>query len=199
MNPIKKKIIKVAEKEFAQKGYAGTRMDEIARIAKVNKATIYYQIGNKEALYTELLNYLVLPMIEELKARISVKDTAKEKMQTYIESFSELCMKNNILTHFIRVLLDSKIIKIKSLPFPQIIKILAGILIQGEEEGTFRKVPIFMVHLQILGVLGFYNLSSPAREQLIQLYPFIKDEGGELNHASLIQEVSKQVFLYISK
>lgn len=199
MSSIKEKIISVAEKEFAKKGFAGTRMDEIAETAKVNKATIYYQIGNKEVLYSKVLHSLADPIIEELEKRVSAETTPEKKMRVYISSFGELCTKNNLLTHFMRTLLDSEFIKIGSMPFPKIIKIIAEIIKDGEKQGVFRKVPIFMVHLQIVGTFGFFNLSAPARKQLMQLYPFIKNEGAELDLISLSEEVSEQVFSYILK
>ncbi|MCF7797190.1 MAG: TetR/AcrR family transcriptional regulator [Lentisphaeria bacterium] len=36
---------------FAQKGYAGTSMADIARAARLGKATLYYYFPNKDALY----------------------------------------------------------------------------------------------------------------------------------------------------
>ena len=38
------RIFDAATKTFAAKGFAGARMDEIARLARVNKATIYYHV-----------------------------------------------------------------------------------------------------------------------------------------------------------
>jgi len=47
-------ILEVAKDVFAEQGFAGARVDEIARRAGVNKATLYYQIGDKKALYAEV-------------------------------------------------------------------------------------------------------------------------------------------------
>ena len=49
-------ILASATKEFADKGFAGARMDGIARQATINKAMIYYHISDKEALYNTVLN-----------------------------------------------------------------------------------------------------------------------------------------------
>ena len=43
----KERILNVAEKIFADKGFDGARVDEIAQRAKVNKALIYYYYKNK--------------------------------------------------------------------------------------------------------------------------------------------------------
>lgn len=52
MNPVdaKTRILNVAAKLFAEKGFDGARVDEIARKAKVNKALIYYYFKNKEEI-----------------------------------------------------------------------------------------------------------------------------------------------------
>jgi TetR/AcrR family transcriptional regulator len=41
--------------EFAEKGFAGARVDEIAQRAGVNKQLVYHYFGNKDELYREAL------------------------------------------------------------------------------------------------------------------------------------------------
>jgi AcrR family transcriptional regulator len=50
-------IIEVASSEFADKGYAGARVDEIAARMSTTKRMIYYYFGNKEQLYVEVLEH----------------------------------------------------------------------------------------------------------------------------------------------
>lgn len=49
------KIVEAAAQEFAAKGFAGARMDGIARRAKVNKQLLYHYFANKEALFDEIV------------------------------------------------------------------------------------------------------------------------------------------------
>jgi TetR/AcrR family transcriptional regulator len=44
-----------AFKEFAAKGFAGARVDTIARRASINKRMLYHYFGDKEALFREVL------------------------------------------------------------------------------------------------------------------------------------------------
>jgi len=44
------RIISAAMAVFSRDGFNGARVDEIAREAGVNKATLYYHVGDKEAL-----------------------------------------------------------------------------------------------------------------------------------------------------
>lgn len=48
-------ILAAAEEEFADKGLAGARVDEIAEASGVNKQMIYYYYGSKEDLYLAVL------------------------------------------------------------------------------------------------------------------------------------------------
>ncbi|MBV8772920.1 MAG: TetR/AcrR family transcriptional regulator [Deltaproteobacteria bacterium] len=51
----RERILKAALAEFAAHGLAGTRCDDIARRARVNKRMLFYCFGCKEELYREIL------------------------------------------------------------------------------------------------------------------------------------------------
>src|ERR1700676_3685868 len=61
-----RRIVVAARKVFAQKGLAGARMDEIARVAPANKALPYYYFRNKQ----ELHRFVLETMIAQLCARV---------------------------------------------------------------------------------------------------------------------------------
>ncbi|HQY10473.1 MAG: TetR family transcriptional regulator [Leptothrix sp. (in: Bacteria)] len=48
-------ILEVATREFAEKGLAGARIDEIAEATRTSKRMIYYYFGSKEGLYIRVL------------------------------------------------------------------------------------------------------------------------------------------------
>ncbi len=48
-------LLEVAKKEFARSGLHGSRVDKIAKTAKINKQLIYYYFGAKENLYLAVL------------------------------------------------------------------------------------------------------------------------------------------------
>jgi TetR/AcrR family transcriptional regulator len=50
-------IMAAAVAEFAEKGYDGARVDEIAMHAGVNKNLLYHHFGSKDALFTAVLEY----------------------------------------------------------------------------------------------------------------------------------------------
>eukprot|EP01030_Chromulinospumella_sphaerica_P025528 gene25528-25676_t len=61
-------ILEVATSEFADKGLAGARIDEIAALTHTSKRMIYYYFGSKEGLY--------LAVLEEAYRRIRQIETS---------------------------------------------------------------------------------------------------------------------------
>jgi TetR/AcrR family transcriptional regulator len=51
----RERILGAARREFVAKGFAGARVDAIARAAAVNKRMLYHYFGDKEALYRAIL------------------------------------------------------------------------------------------------------------------------------------------------
>src|SRR5882762_3962727 len=51
----KKRILEAALAEFAAKGFAGARVDSIARDASINKRMLYHYFGDKEGLFRQVL------------------------------------------------------------------------------------------------------------------------------------------------
>jgi AcrR family transcriptional regulator len=51
----RREILDAATREFADEGFAGARVDEIAARTRTTKRMIYYYFGSKEQLYIEVL------------------------------------------------------------------------------------------------------------------------------------------------
>jgi AcrR family transcriptional regulator len=50
-------VLEAAVTEFAERGFAGARIDRIAALAGVNKQALYYHFGNKDALFAAALEF----------------------------------------------------------------------------------------------------------------------------------------------
>ena len=71
------KILAAALDEFAAKGLAGVRVDQIAEVAGVNKAMIYYHFASKEDLFKAVFE----SEMEGLKGQLAVI-TARQELGT---------------------------------------------------------------------------------------------------------------------
>src|SRR6202162_5612558 len=63
-----RRIVVAARKVFAQRGLAGARMDEIARVAGVNKALPYYYFRNKEELHRFVLETMIAQISAQMES-----------------------------------------------------------------------------------------------------------------------------------
>src|SRR5512133_1880363 len=61
-------IIEAAMDEFIARGFAATRLDDVAKRAGVAKGTIYLHFKDKEALFEELIRTALVPLIGRLAA-----------------------------------------------------------------------------------------------------------------------------------
>src|SRR5262249_48799071 len=51
----RKDILEIATEEFADKGFSGARVDDIAARTQTSKRMIYYYFGDKEGLFVAVL------------------------------------------------------------------------------------------------------------------------------------------------
>ncbi len=83
------RILAVAALEFAERGFAGARVDRIARRARVNKAMIYYHFGSKQGLYRTLLRDLFSRAAARLREIGQTDLPSGEKVERLVDAMGE--------------------------------------------------------------------------------------------------------------
>jgi AcrR family transcriptional regulator len=83
-------IIEAAMDEFIARGFAATRLDDIARRAGVAKGTIYLHFKDKESMFEELIRTAIVPLVTRLwgtppQPGASVRDMVEGFAKTFIE------------------------------------------------------------------------------------------------------------------
>lgn len=61
-------ILAAALDEFSARGYAATRLDDVAQRARVAKGTIYLYFRDKESLFQELVRAMLSPLVDAIEA-----------------------------------------------------------------------------------------------------------------------------------
>src|SRR3954453_7587014 len=61
-------IVDAAMEEFIARGFAATRLDDIAKRAGVAKGTIYLHFRDKESMFEELVRTVIVPVVAKLNA-----------------------------------------------------------------------------------------------------------------------------------
>ena len=80
-----KKILLAAEQLFAEKGYAGASMGEIAQLADIPKSNVHYYFSTKKALYQDVLLEL-LEVWKQDALCFELYDDPRVVLSTYIRA-----------------------------------------------------------------------------------------------------------------
>ena len=80
----KETILRVAQILFTQFGLAKTTIEDIARRARMGKASIYYYFKSKEAIYQEVINKEGRELRRKILDAVSQETTPQRKIRTYV-------------------------------------------------------------------------------------------------------------------
>lgn len=166
-----KNILDAAAKHFAINGFSGARVDEIAAEASVNKATLYYRIGDKAAIYDRIFIDMLDNVLEIISEKVTSAQTAEEKFKAYALSIAHVCNSNEYISPFIlrevasggSHMSENAVAKMK-----QVRLTLTEILALGVDSGEFKPVNPFLIHIMMIGTLNFFSASYPIRSKISQ-------------------------------
>jgi AcrR family transcriptional regulator len=82
-------IIEAAMDEFIARGYAATRLDDVANRAGVAKGTIYLHFKDKEALFQELVRTALVPLIGRLAAPPAAGGSVRAALEGFAQTFAQ--------------------------------------------------------------------------------------------------------------
>jgi AcrR family transcriptional regulator len=88
-------ILAAALQEFSARGYAATRLDDVARRAKVAKGTIYLYFADKETLFQELIRAEISPVVAGIEATAH----ADVPLRIFAEGMIEVFVREIFGTH----------------------------------------------------------------------------------------------------
>lgn len=139
-------IIKAALEVFADRGFAATKLEDVARRAGVTKGTIYLYFENKEALFKALIRQTIVPVIAQ----------GEEIAQAFTGSARDLF--ERLVREYWRLVGETSLSSIPRLMiaeagnFPQLARfyyqevitrghrLMEGVLERGIKAGEFKKV-----------------------------------------------------------
>lgn len=158
-------ILAIATEEFADKGFSGARIDEIAERTNTSKRMIYYYFGGKEGLYRSVLEAAysgirTTEAVAELDSLSPIEALARLTEITFDyhlhhPEFVRLVMNENIQRGSVIATIDSTRSRNDS-----VVGMIGRLLERGVAEGVFREgIDPFDLHMT-MSALGFYNVSN---------------------------------------
>jgi TetR/AcrR family transcriptional regulator len=168
------RILDAASSVFAEAGFAGARIDEIAARAGVNKAMLYYHVGDKRALYTAVF----LRNLERVQAAVdealTAPGSARFRLESVITALTKVVQK---LPDHPRIVLREIASGAGDLPpevlarMLEVVDVVRRLLEEGTAGGEFRPLDPVLTHLSIIGAIVFLNATAPIRERAAALGP----------------------------
>jgi len=161
------KLLAAARREFAAKGLAGARVDEIAELAGVNKQLVYHYFGDKDALYLAVLEW-IYDEIRSHERRLNLAGLPPEKaIRKLIESsFDHLAahpdfvaLLNDENRHGARHVQRSG--KLAQMHSP-LVGLIEQILAEGVRGGVFRRgIDPMHLYISVAGLSYFFFSNRP--------------------------------------
>jgi len=137
-------IINAALELFVERGYAATRLEDIARAAGISKGSLYRYFENKEALFKAMVKQVVIPQIEKAETTVNeYKGEISPLIQAMVLGWWETVGEARICG-------IPKLIISEAANFPELAefyvnevikrgrKLVAGMIQRGVESGEFR-------------------------------------------------------------
>ena len=166
-------ILNAAAREFAERGYAGARVDRIARRAAVNKAMLYYHFKSKQQLYRTLLRRMFSRAAERLNAIARADAPPAVKIDRVIAGFAAIIQEHPV---FPAIMLREVAEGGAHLDRPTLAalaavpRIVAAIVEEGVASGAFRAIHPLFAYFSLLAPLVFYLAGTPIRREISRLH-----------------------------
>lgn len=167
-------ILEVAETLFAEKGFDGTSIRDISKIAKINVAMVSYYFGSKEKLLESLVLFKTSGLKEQLINLIDENLEPFDKINKLIELYIHRLNCNRGIYRILHFELASKKRVLELPSFSEIkkfnLKSLETIIKEGQAKGVFRKeVIIELLTPTILGTYFHFQMNKPFYEDILDL------------------------------
>ncbi|WCT72869.1 TetR/AcrR family transcriptional regulator [Sphingomonas naphthae] len=190
----RKQILEIATEEFADKGYSGARIDEIAERTNTSKRMIYYYFESKEGLYRSVLAQAYARIrrteaVAELESMPPAEAMARLTEITFDyhsehPEFVRLVMNENIQRGAMIGSIDSTQTRSDS-----VVGMIGELIRRGEADGVFREgLDPLQLHMT-MSALSFYNVSNRYTFEKVFSYHMGSPEAVATRRAIVVETV----------
>ena len=141
-------IVAAALEVFVERGYAATKLTDVARRAGVTKGTLYLYFDSKETLFKAVVRETIVPVIAQGEALAkSFTGSARELMEQLIREYWRLVGETALAG-------IPKLMMAEAATFPELTRfyyeevvtrghrLMAGVIERGIKNGEFRPVDV---------------------------------------------------------
>jgi TetR/AcrR family transcriptional regulator len=163
------RILAAAAAEFAERGFAGARVDRIARRARVNKAMLYYHFRSKQELYRTLLRRHFTLAAERLREIAAGAGSPPEKLDSIVAGLASFIREHE---SFPAIMLrevaegGAHLDRDTLLALVSVPQAFFVVVRDGVESGAFRRVHPVVAYFSTLAPIVFFLAASRIRNEV---------------------------------
>ena len=158
------KILAAAEALFAEHGFAGVGVRQIAAAAGVNGAMIHYYFGNKESLYRAIIENAAATVRGLIAEAMASATTLEERLTRFVRAYAGYIFGH---PHLARILLREMLAGGKHvfdiLPkyIPTNYAMLRGAMAEAVSGGELRDIDVDLAPISLIGMIVVFQLIRP--------------------------------------
>lgn len=184
------KILKAAEVVFMRDGYDGSRMQDIADVAGINKALLHYYFRSKDKLFEKVFDAKIQGFFPKVDEVFNQDIPFIDKIHFFIEGYIELLRKNPYLPLFVLNTVNNKDKSgfIKKMPI-QLSRKVADSYQHDLKKGTVKVLNPAQFIISLMGMCIFPFLAKPI------LMDMFKADNAAFD--ALMQERIRELKMYV--
>jgi AcrR family transcriptional regulator len=168
-------ILQVAELLFAEKGFDGTSIRNIAKEAKINIAMVSYYFGSKERLLESLVFYRTNDLKIQIDNLLGLNLEPLDKINQLIEIYINKIASNKGIYRILHFEIATKKRDLNLDSFRDLrksnLKSLENIITEGQNKGVFRKdIAIPLITPTILGTFFHFHMNKEYFMNILHLH-----------------------------
>jgi len=167
-------ILQVAEKLFAEVGFDGTSIRDIAKEANINIAMISYYFGSKEKLLEALILFRISGMSLDLEILYQENISPIQKIEKLIAFYINRINSNRCMYQILHFELSSKKREINLDAFTEVknnnLKLIENIIKEGQDQGLFQpNINVALLPPVIIGSFIHIHMNKKYYQEILDL------------------------------
>lgn len=168
--PTRERLLRAAEQMFAEWGFYGASIRDIAQAVGISKPSLIHHFPTKESLYSEVLRGIASGLTSRLEEALAGPGNEREKLHRFVDLFcawSEI--QEGDARILMRELLDNprRLSEVQTWHLKPMMDRLIGLIEAGQAARRFRKADPLPV---IINLLGGRHYATIVRPTLARLY-----------------------------
>ena len=186
-------IIDAALAHFVETGFAGTRLDDVARRAGLSKAAIYLYFEDKTALFKGVVQHAVSSNLGQMEAMLAGHRGPVSSLLPRILEFMAIRIENSPMAAVAKLVIS------ESRAFPEIgqfylkevigrgLPLMEGLIRRGIDQGEFRKVDAYLTVRSMMGpmllAIVWRTVFEPIGAEKLDVQALARHHAGLMLHA----------------